>query len=145
MKLSIFTVFIGLSLFVSNAQIVYLYTPNGSQVYAFQEAEMSASDITYYTTLYQNNYPQATVLANASSTYNCHSYAWNMREGGPTCWLNQSPDLHKYWDDGSYIQVTSESEAQKIFYYNGDHSAVKSSVVAGRYESKWGGYATHAA
>ncbi|MDR0505677.1 MAG: T9SS type A sorting domain-containing protein [Dysgonamonadaceae bacterium] len=133
----IFFVFIlyGLT-FAVNAQTVYLYTPKGSQVYAFQRAEMSASDISYYTLQYRNAYPQATVLANATNTYNCHSYAWNIKEGGVTCWLNQSPDLHKYWDDGSYIETT-ENQAEKIFYYNGDHSAVKSSV-SGKYESKWG-------
>jgi hypothetical protein len=68
------------------------------------------------------------VLANASITYNCHSFAWNLMEGGSLCWLDQLPDLHKYWDDGSYIETT-ESSAKKIFYYNGDHSAVKSQVT----------------
>jgi len=121
-----------------NAQTVYLYTPNGSQVYAFKNPEMSSYDIAYYTEQYASLYPNAEILANASSTYNCHSYAWNLTEGGTTiCWLNQSPDLHLYWDDGSYEQVT-EANAVKIFYYNGDHSAVKSITHAGKYESKWG-------
>jgi hypothetical protein len=120
-----------------NAQTVYLYTPNGSQVYAFQRSEMSASDISYYTNSYANTYPQATVLSNASELYNCHSYAWNIVEGGPTCWLNQDPDLHKYWDDDSY-QQTVENLGEKIFYYNGDHSAIKSQTHTGMYESKWG-------
>ena len=128
-------IFIVLALFFTflcNAQTVYLYTPNGSQVYAFQRAEMSASDITYYTNFAAGAYPQATVLSNASTQYNCHSYAWNLIEGGPTCWLNQDPDLHKYWDDGSY-QQTVENLGEKIFYYNGDHSAVKSQTHAGMY------------
>jgi hypothetical protein len=81
---------------IYSASAIYLYTPNGSDVYAFTNAEMSASDIVFYTNQCQAAYPYAQVLANASSTYNCHSYAWNMSEGGQTCWLNQSPDLHKY-------------------------------------------------
>ena len=62
-----------------------------------------------------------------------------MVEGGPTCWLNQSPDLHQYWDDGSYVE-TSLAYAEKIYYYAGDggHSAVPSPTVSGMYESKWG-------
>jgi hypothetical protein len=60
-----------------------------------------------------------------------------MTEGGVTCWLNQSPDLHWYWDDGSY-EETIEASAAKIFYYNGDHSAIKSPTHSGMYESKWG-------
>jgi hypothetical protein len=51
--------------------------------------------------------------------------------------LNQSPDLHWYWDDGSY-EETIEASAAKIFYYNGDHSAIKSPTHPGMYESKWG-------
>jgi hypothetical protein len=128
------------SLFISflcNAQDVYLYTPNGSQVYAFQRTEMSPYEIAYYTERYAITYPYAEILANASTTYNCHSYAWNMIEGGSIFWLNQSPDLHKYWDDGSY-EETTEGNAKKIFYYNGDHSAVKSTTHPGKYESKWG-------
>jgi len=123
-----------------NAQTVYLYTPNGSQVHAFLSPEMSSSEIAYYTADYKLRYPNADVLANASATYNCHSYAWNMTAGGTTiCWLDQSPDLHLYWDDGSYEQTT-EANAVKIFYYeyNSDHSAVKSITHAGKYESKGG-------
>ena len=119
------------------SQTVTLYTPNGSTIEAFYRDEMSSSDISYYTNLYRNTYPQAEVLANASNTYNCHSYAWNLAEGGSVvCWLNQNPDLHKYWDDNSYME-TIEGYAEKIFYYAGDHSAVVSSI-SGKYESKWG-------
>lgn len=123
---------------ICNAQIVYLTTPKGSKVYAFKNAEMSASDIQYYTNQTRIQYPQAEVLVNASARYNCHSYAWNLSEGGTEiCWLNQDPDLHLYWDDGSYV-ATNENEAVKIFYYAGDHSAIKSSTHTGKYESKWG-------
>jgi hypothetical protein len=125
-----------------NAQDVYLYTPNGSQVYAYEEPEMSSSDIAYYNAECASSYPNAEILATASATYNCHSYAWNLTEGGTTiCHLDQFPDLHLYWDDGSY-QQTTEANAVKIFYYepDSDHSAVISTTHAGKYESKWGSY-----
>jgi len=124
------------AMFAVNIQAVTIYTLRGSSVTALTCSEMSAADIAYANTNYPANYPQATLIASATATYNCHSYAWNMTEGGTTCWLNQSPDLHKYWDDLSYVETTS-ANALKIFYYNGDHSAVKSSV-SGKYESKWG-------
>jgi len=119
------------------SQTVTLYTPNGSTVEAFYNTEMPSNDIIYYTEQYRNAYPQAEILANASATYNCHSYAWNLTEGGSiVCWLNKNPDLHKYWDDGSYVETT-EGNAEKIFYYAGDHSAIVSSIP-GKYDSKWG-------
>ena len=139
MKTKLIIFFLLSAMGLCNAQTVYLYTPNGSQVRAFINSEMSSSDIAYYTKECATLYPNAEILANASSTYNCHSYAWNMTEGGTVCWLNQSPDLHLYWDDGSY-EVTTEANAEKIFYYNDDHSAVKSTTYAGKYESKWGSY-----
>ncbi len=123
-----------------SAQTVHLHTPRGSQVYAFLRQELSSSDIAYYTAECASLYPNAEILANASTTYNCHSYAWNLAAGGSViCWLNQIPDLHLYWDDGSYEQTT-EARAVKIFYYDGDHSAVKSATHTGKYESKWGSY-----
>ena len=146
MKMKFIIVFFLSIMSLCNAQTVYLYTPKGSQVYAFQRSEMTSSDILYYTAQYASLYPNAEILANASATYNCHSYAWNLTTGGTTkCWLNQYLDspyntmknLHYYWEDGSYEQTT-EANAVKIFYYDGDHSAVKSTTHAGKYESKWG-------
>lgn len=86
----------------------------------------------------------ATFLADATQTYNCHGYAWHLTEGNSNVvWINQydrnsNPNVYKYWTDGSFIQVCNESDADKIHYYNGDHSAVYSGVVNGKYESKWG-------
>jgi|GEM_PF-2422305 len=118
--------------------------------------------------------------APATGAYNCHSYAWYMSEGGSgTYWVNaylnsqmvvfdpyvnptilpSTPNnIRKYWDDGSYVEV-SESDATKVWYgasstadwiwnpssgwENGrDHSAVRitSGPNAGKYESKWGGW-----
>lgn len=49
---------------------------------------------------------------------------------------NGTANVSNYWNDKSYISVT-EGNAEKIFYYNGDHSAIQS-AVAGKYDSKWG-------
>jgi hypothetical protein len=83
------------------------------------------------------------ILDDASTLYNCHAYAWHLTEGHTNqIWINQthngSANLSKYWSGSSacFIECT-EINAEKIFYYSGDHSAVKS-TVAGKYESKWG-------
>lgn len=89
-------------------------------------------------------YPGTTFLADATLTYNCHNFAWHMSSGGGIiAWMNQdnntaAPNIHKYWTDGSYIEVCNSADASKIFYYSGDHSATMSTVVSGQYESKWG-------
>lgn len=125
------------------AQYVTLYTPMGSPVEGFiRGEELSDEEIEAINNEYITSYPQAIFLDDATTTYNCHSYAWNISAGGTTvCWINQydhegEPNISKYWTDGSY-QSTTENLAYKIFYYNGDHSATRSSV-AGYYESKWG-------
>jgi hypothetical protein len=82
------------------------------------------------------------IIEEASSLYNCHAYTWHLTEGNTNkVWINQtqneSENLSKYWSDGCFIEVL-ETDATKIFYYNGDHSAVKSTSYSGKYESKWG-------
>ena len=120
--------------FLCNSQTITLYTPNGSVVYASIKAEMSPEDIILYTKMYRAMYPEAEVLDSVSYTYNCHSYAWNMVEGGPVCWINYP---QAYWTDGSY-GLTIESNAEKIFYYDDDHSAIQSTTHPDKYISKWG-------
>jgi hypothetical protein len=116
---AIFTVLIFLiscNLLVGQGQTVWLYTPKGKKVFAETCIEHSPADIVFFTEDFQKQYTQAVLVDSASNTYNCHSYAWNMKELGPTCWLNDDPDLHWYWDDGSY-ELTTEANAQKICYY----------------------------
>jgi len=82
------------------------------------------------------------IVAAPSSYYNCHAYAWHLTEGNSNkVWINagtNASNLSTYWSSnyGCFVEV-SEFHAQKIHYYYGDHSAVKSSVQ-GKYESKWG-------
>jgi hypothetical protein len=80
----------------------------------------------------------------ACTLYNCHAYAWHLTEGHTNqVWINQTNDnesanLNKYWSGSNACFVECpEASTEKIFYYSGDHSAVKS-TVAGKYESKWG-------
>ncbi len=116
---------------------VTINTPNNTPVTVLVLTEMSQSQIASTNANAAALYPNATILSNSSSTYNCHAHAWYLTEctGCTKYWMN-TPNDDKYWQDNSYVEVT-EAQAQKISYSNDDHSAIKS-VVSGKYDSKWG-------
>ena len=126
----------------STSTLITIYTKYGNPVDALNFSDMSSQEIAESNSYAISHYPNATFISNASATYNCHSYAWNISDGGSRCWINAAKkltydNLMKYWTDDYYGQTYNENNATKIFYYKSDHSAIKSSV-AGMYESKWG-------
>lgn len=143
MKKIVITFLFVLALIYSKAQYVDLYTPFGSTIETISFAEGEIEWINANTNWHKSVYGAENVLAPASRKYNCHSYAWNIKEGGTRIvWLNKTDyqglaNLSKYWTDGSYIETT-EANAEKINYYIGDHSAIPSPTISGKYESKWG-------
>lgn len=132
-----------------------VYTCKSGTVAALNRAEYSQSDITYYTNYTSSTYGYLgiTIIGDASRQYNCHGYAWHLTEGNTNkVWINnatqqvgncydQTHNIDKYWTDGCFIQVCNETDADKLHYYCGDHSAVASITNPGLYESKWGGLA----
>lgn len=134
------------------AAYAQVYTCKGGSVAAFTTTEMSQQDINYINSQMpvQYGYLGITVIGSASNLYNCHSYAWHLSEGNTwKVWMNNASadmgacwdnihNIDKYWTDGCFIQVCNESEADKVHYYCGDHSAIRSPTHAGYYESKWG-------
>jgi hypothetical protein len=130
---------------------VYLQTTYGRTVIAYENSEeFSASDKNSIANYYCSLFPNAEYLGEPTTTYNCHNYAWNMSLGGNAYWLNATmygpqvldgytdvytDNLENYWLDGRYI-VTTESNANRVFYYRGDHSAIRE--TNGTYVSKWG-------
>ncbi|MCF0255443.1 MAG: hypothetical protein HUK10_04020 [Bacteroides heparinolyticus] len=123
------------------ADTVALYTKCGKSVTGIILSEMSTAEISQIDAYSISTYPNAVYLGSSTRTYNCHSYAWNMTQGGQTCWVDatistSNDNLSKYWT-ADYYGETTEQNAQKIFYYESDHSAV-TSLVSGMYESKWG-------
>jgi hypothetical protein len=119
-----------------------IYTPRGSTVIAHirpelmsyqDKLDLSADMVTYYPQATEQNSPSAT------TTYNCHSYAWHKSEGGSTCavaFYAGATNESIYWTDYSYIETT-EPYASKISYTSDDHSA-KQTSTQGTYISKWG-------
>lgn len=150
MKNSISKIIVGFGLLVINIGILYgqtqvtRYTPEGSSVRCYNQiTEMSSAEKADLSAWVSYYYPQATQLntPSASSTYNCHAYAWHIYQGGDNVWIGyyqgQEADEDVYWTDGSYIKQSSEAGASKISYYDGNHSAIQTSTQ-GIYKSKWG-------
>ncbi len=82
----------------------------------------------------------ACVLAEATKSYNCHSYALNVSEGGPLGWMGSGelPDEEeKYINDGSWIQEENEANAEKIFYSPQVGHSANATTVEDVYISKW--------
>lgn len=119
-------------------------TPNGSSVEVIKRtfsASESASAYNYTVT----NYPNATIVSNATTNYNCHSYAWYSQSTSNVYWMN---DPGKYMSDGSYTKVGTSPTAlnQKVCYtqypliepfiHSGIVYSIGSTVIL---TSKWGG------
>ncbi|MCL1942866.1 MAG: T9SS type A sorting domain-containing protein [Candidatus Azobacteroides sp.] len=95
------------------------------------------------------SYPNAMIIGNPTTTYNCHAYAWYVSEGGtPPVWMGLTTNPTPiYWNDGSYVETTERGNGLKVSYdnlpYNGNdmdnHSAI-TTAENGIFISKWGAY-----
>jgi len=121
-----------------------IYTRNGTSVEGIVYYPLSSQDYATSLNYIQQYYPNVTILEDPTSEYNCYSYAFHLSEGNTQkAWINSTTttgaaNLSKYWTDGSFIQVCNEADADKAYYYAGDHAAVTTSSISGEYESKWG-------
>ncbi|WP_373720517.1 hypothetical protein [Bacteroides heparinolyticus] len=110
----------------------YRKTPNGSNVKACSGGGYSAWQVQQADS-YSRTFA-IEVLEAGTDSYNCHAYAWHVKEGGDKVWINnmhtESQNVSKYWTDSSYYQTTFQPEIPnlKVFYgstYNmNDHSAI---------------------
>lgn len=85
---------------------VLVQTPMGSPVpdtWSTTESHTSA-DVQYWLSYVGSTYPRATILSNPTTTYNCHGYAWYMREGGSPVWMGgYTNPTNIYVQDESYV------------------------------------------
>lgn len=131
------------TLFAETIGFSTIYTKGGKAVEVILRTDISDKLRYIYDAEIQKRFPNATLLNSATTTYNCHSYAWNLSDGGNTvCWINDStsdkkPNVANFWNDGYYYETT-EANAKKIHYFLSDHSAIVSPAEPGMYESKWG-------
>jgi len=133
---------IGLSINLEGQTMVWKETPKGSDVKAYTGYTEFSSEVKKYWTDYcTDNWPNATLIDSASFLYNCHGWAWHMKEAGLQS--GDSVKIYDPWDDVywtdedlSYVSTT-EAYASKVSYYEDDHSAIQTSTQ-GIYRSKWG-------
>ena len=111
-------------------------TPNGNPVQVFQwySDDWTTSQKNDLKNAYMSAYSGLTFESEATAKYNCHAYAW---AGGTTYWMNP-PNQAQYWNDYSYVKITSTPPAgAKVRYLSSDHSAV-TTATSGEFSSKWG-------
>lgn len=124
------------------------YTPLGSSWRIASLLELSEKDKNDIRNHIVSTYPRAIILGEATTTYNCHAYAWYMREGNSKkIWLN--PDGVSAMgtlrlppvEDGSYTR-TNTAPGRKIVYYDNTGAAHSGVVYAntGWVVSKWGAW-----
>ena len=116
-----------------------VYTPYGSPVSDtyYRSEELSASQKAKILNDQLLEYPQAEYVDEATTTYNCHAYAWSVTEGGEKVWMGRTTNpTNTYWLDGSYISATSGS-ATKVSYLSDNHSVVTTGMPD-IFISKWG-------
>lgn len=132
--------------FITYAQTtIIVHTKFGTPIEGIITPEFSEEEKDSHTEFISETFPNATILSESTHTYNCHSYAWNMTEGGPTCWINyktidNANNISKYWLMNEFYSTSPNGNILKIYYYNADHSAVPSDTTPSKYISKWGNY-----
>lgn len=114
-------------------------TPFGQDIYGLSLPELTSYEIAIINSTILANYDDAIYRGTATNKYNCHSYAWHMQSTDNTVWINSiyndALQLSKYWTRDLYVECSS-TQAEKVFYPNGDHSAIV--LPNGNFLSKWG-------
>jgi len=83
---------------------------------------------------YENNYSGIVFQSEATVKYNCHAWAWT---GCTNLWMDTQPISYFTSPDYSYVQVPTFALASKVYYDDGDHSAI-TTYTANEVISKWG-------
>ncbi len=115
-------------------------TPNCTDIspYVVYPPPLTQEQINSINASQQSQFPNVVKLAEPTSSYNCHNYAFVNSEGGPEFWLN-TPGDDAFWNDASYVVSTSTTASNLKVSYQGDHTAVTTSVV-NQAISKWGAW-----
>lgn len=152
------TIFVALVFMLNSAdisaqdsQVNDVITPLGSTVNSWLMEESSSTVREGWDDYFSNSRPNAVQIEtydgySSTKRFNCHGYAWYMSPKTNVFtnprWIGYYPlntDEHIYWDDGSYIEVTSETYPGMVSWASGDHSAITTSTP-GKWKSKWNEY-----
>lgn len=128
-----------ITLLAYNEAFAQIYTPQGSYVSTINRGEqLTTAQKEALKQEWKRTYPRAIYWGEATTTYNCHAYAWSVIEGGEKCWMN-TPNDDIYMTDGSYTSTyRSDPKARKVSYGKDDHSAIIPSYGGNYLISKWG-------
>ena len=133
---------------VATSQTTTIKTPTNVNIEAVIYPEFSDPDLALVeasaANLIASEGWSAVWVGPASRTYNCHNYAWHHSDGGEKRWVEQftqngNNNIDKYWSgtEPTYT-VTTSLKGAKVFYPNGDHSAII--ITPGTFRSKWGNW-----
>ncbi len=104
-------------------------TPNGSSVLVYVSSEeLSSTDIQNLNNHFDNQYPEAIRLADASVIYNCHSYAWYKSSAVNPYWM-PTPATYYSAQDLSYVEVSTSRVGDIICYYKSNGENIHSGLV----------------
>lgn len=72
-------------------------------------------------------YPHCSVVSEATTTYNCHFYAFSELFPQETAWLGWQDETSEdvYWEDGSYVETAeNDPDARILSYVYSNHTAL---------------------
>ncbi len=115
----------------STYDIATVYTPNGSEVEVLiDKRTMSQTDINNCNSNGNKKVPQATLIADSTNKYNCHSYAWYQQSTDKPYWMN---DPSKYYTDGSYYRTYTPKINDRICYFDKSGNNLHSGIIIDKY------------
>ncbi|MEO3873864.1 hypothetical protein ABGB18_34060 [Nonomuraea sp. B12E4] len=124
-------------------RLATIYTPRGTPATVFALDEFDAATIEEINRETRAAYPLATLVRNASRTYNCHAFAWYSTSPFGNYWMNDPGD-NTYWLDGSYIQWFSAGPPYpanlRWSWQSDDHSGIGDDTVGAFVVSKGAPY-----
>ncbi len=106
-----------------------IYTSKGTSISALYALnDFTASTKENFKNYFINIFPSVAFISEATTKYNCHSYAWYNRSSQNTVWLN---DPSTYITDGIYVESTG-NVGDILCYYDSSNTIIHSAVVTAR-------------
>lgn len=166
MKKILFLSIFSLWIYYLHAQSTTIKTPTDVTIDALVRPPLSYADsvqIEADAAGWLNDHNSKAVRADhATNSYNCHAYAWHVKDGGNKVWLNahdvfdyddDPENLKKYWSGSKPTYSSSSANSATVAFYGScwefdysandwvnwcDHSAEV--ISPGYFESKWGNW-----
>ncbi len=123
-----------------------VYTPKGTPVSVEKKGEtLTPTEKTVMNEYVATYYSSSIKIAEPTTNYNCHSYAWYLESTSNLFWMDYP---YAYMSDGSYYSTSTAAVNNKIAFYNAG-TLIHSGIVKNTtylaptglgVHSKWGAY-----